>query len=179
MTNKLLRGLVVMAGSLLLLLPVSGNAFLVQHKDLADFTLSPVTTNVESSVLDFSNSSFGSTSSIVSSAGSTSGITSLGSLVEDLSTDPLSVSPIVDFQEVGLGNDTAGTGGLDTLLNVNDTTNLLGDGFGHNTGASLTIDTNPSSIKVSEPGSILLVGLGLIGLMSVVRISRGKNVINK
>lgn len=208
--SKLIHGLIVFACSGLLVLPVSVKAFVVQYNDLADFSLGTiVTNNFESGVRDFAEFGFDSTSAIVSSAGSTSGVTSSGThvLVEDRSSAPLNVQLTVDAQEVGFyfGNDDPGFGGFNALLNIYDATDNLLGGVSLNTNnndyadqflglysddpfrrveilytnevASLAIDDfsiGRKGINVAEPGSILLIGIGLIGLISVARIRQAE-----
>jgi hypothetical protein len=163
--SKLIHGLVVIACSGLLLLPVSVNAFFVQYNDLADFSLSTVVTN------DFKSN----------------------------------VSLNIDTQgvELNFGNNDPGFGGFNTLLNNSDATDTLLGGVSLNTnnsdyagqfpglygdrgkalntskGAPGGTDDVSSGIKVPEPSSILLMGLGLIGLWSVARIRQGEIVIKK
>lgn len=155
--SKLIHGLVIIAGSGLLLLPVSVNAFYVQHNDLANFSFSTtVANNSGSNVSVLPEISIDPTSAIVSSAGSTSGVA-----LSDASV------LVADATDNLLGNvgPNATTGFTDQFLQVEMPYT--------NNGASLTVDDSSSGIKVPEPGSILLMGLGLIALFSVVRIRQG------
>ena len=152
--SKLMHGLVVIVSSGLLLLPVSVNAFFVQTKDFADFSLGTIGTNdFQPSVPDVPELSFDSTSEIGSSAGSTSGVSSAIYVLVSDATDSLlgDVSPNIqnDYAESFLQVEMPRTG-----------------------GAPLVGDDISTSIKVPEPGSILLMGLGLIALL-FARIKRG------
>lgn len=136
--SKLMHGLVVIACGGILLLPVPVNAFVVQYNDMSDFSLSTiVTNNFESNVRDLPEFSFDSTSAIVSSIGSTSGVTSSGThvLVEDRTSAPLNVLLNVDAYEVGLyfGNDDPNFGGFNALLNVYDAADSFLGGVSLNT----------------------------------------------
>jgi len=139
--SKLIHGLVVIACSGLLLLPVSVKALIIQYNDLADFSLGTVVTNdFESDVRDLPEFSFDSTSQIILSSSSTSGVTSSGThvLMESRDDAPLNVFLNLDAQEVGFyfGNDDPGFGGFNALLNIYDATdNLLG-------GVSLNTNNN-------------------------------------
>ena len=145
--SKLLHGLVLIAGGWLLLLPVSVNAFVVKYSDLANFSLDTITTvETQPSVPDLSELSLDSTLTIGSSVGS--------GLVSDATENLL--------DGVSLSTNDGYT---DTFLQVEmpysrDGTSLIGDDFS-------------GGIKVSEPGSILLMGLGLMALLSVVRMRQG------
>ena len=135
---RLMQGLIAIACNGLLLLPGSAEALIVQYNDLSDFSLGTIVTNdFESNIRDLPEFNFDSTSAIVSSSGSTSGVTSSGThvLVEDRTVAPLNVFLNVDAHEVGLyfGNDDAAFGGFNVVLNIYDASDSLLGGVSLNT----------------------------------------------